>query len=57
MKILEIVPSLSVGLWLGLIANAEVVFSASYHGGLFSLYFQRDFFTTITEEVIQDWNL
>lgn len=34
----------SVGLWLGLIANAEVVFSASYHGVLFSLYFQRDFF-------------
>lgn len=30
--------------WITLIANAEVVFSASYHGLLFSLYFNRPVF-------------
>ena len=30
--------------WITLIANAEVIFSASYHGLLFSLYFNRPVF-------------
>lgn len=34
----------SVQQWITLFANAEVVFSASYHGLLFSLYFQRPVF-------------
>lgn len=30
--------------WLTLLANAEVIFTASYHGLLFSLYFEKNFF-------------
>ena len=34
----------SIEQWIALIKNAEVIFSASYHGLLFSLYFHRPVF-------------
>lgn len=34
----------TVGEWIGLFANAHTVFTASYHGLLFSLYFNKDVF-------------
>lgn len=41
---IENVKPMSVGAWLGLIKDAEAVFSASFHGLLFSLYFHRNVF-------------
>ena len=35
---------ITVQQWITLFANAEIVFSASYHGLLFSLYFQKNVF-------------
>ncbi len=32
--------------WMGIIANAEAIFTDSYHGLLFSLYFNRPVWTT-----------
>lgn len=43
-KDLNIVKPVSIHQWIALIANAEAVFSASYHGLLFSLYFHRNVF-------------
>ena len=34
----------SVGQWLSLIANAECVFTSSYHGLMFSMYFHKQLF-------------
>lgn len=34
----------SIGQWIALIKNAEIIFSASYHGLLFSLYFHKPVF-------------
>ena len=35
---------LTVEQWIGLFAHAETVFTASYHGMLFSMYFEKPFF-------------
>ena len=34
----------SVNQWVSWFANAEIIFTASYHGIMFSLYFEKPFF-------------